>query len=152
MPVFTSDGLRQYFYALTAHFGHWVTEEGKRKPDENFDLLNRLIAKQRMHIELESFENVRRIDIYFHQQLVSFSNNSYRMQYYKQIATQVGSLLTRRKQTFPDYDEFQAITNHEDIVAAYQTRDLQAVARVNARLNSRMTSECEETLVSLGIT
>jgi transposase-like protein/IS1 family transposase len=32
VPVFTSDGLRQYFYALTAHFGVWVEEEGKRKP------------------------------------------------------------------------------------------------------------------------
>jgi IS1 family transposase len=32
VPVFTSDGLRQYFYALTAHFGEWVEEAGKRKP------------------------------------------------------------------------------------------------------------------------
>lgn len=32
VPVFTSDGLQQYFYALTAHYGHWVAEEGKRKP------------------------------------------------------------------------------------------------------------------------
>jgi IS1 family transposase/transposase-like protein len=32
VPVFTSDGLQQYFYALTAHFGEWVEEEGKRKP------------------------------------------------------------------------------------------------------------------------
>jgi hypothetical protein len=32
VPVFTSDGLRQYFYALTAHFGQWVEEKGKRKP------------------------------------------------------------------------------------------------------------------------
>jgi len=32
VPVFTSDGLRQYFYALTAHFGYWVEQEGKRKP------------------------------------------------------------------------------------------------------------------------
>jgi IS1 family transposase len=32
VPVFTSDGLRQYFYALTAHFGVWVEEAGKRKP------------------------------------------------------------------------------------------------------------------------
>jgi IS1 family transposase len=23
VPAFTSDGIRQYFYALTAHFGHW---------------------------------------------------------------------------------------------------------------------------------
>jgi transposase-like protein/IS1 family transposase len=31
VPVFTSDGLRQYFYALTAHFGQWVAQDGKRK-------------------------------------------------------------------------------------------------------------------------
>ena len=27
-PVFTTDGLQQYYYALTAHFGSWVTEAG----------------------------------------------------------------------------------------------------------------------------
>jgi transposase-like protein len=31
-PIFTSDGLKLYFYALTAHFGHWVLGEGMRKP------------------------------------------------------------------------------------------------------------------------
>ena len=30
VPVVTSDGLRHYFYALTAHFGSWVTE-GRRR-------------------------------------------------------------------------------------------------------------------------
>jgi IS1 family transposase len=25
IPLFTSDGLNVYFYALTAHFGHWIT-------------------------------------------------------------------------------------------------------------------------------
>jgi IS1 family transposase len=32
VPVFTRDGLLQYFYALTAHFGTWVKETGHRKP------------------------------------------------------------------------------------------------------------------------
>ncbi len=32
VPAFTSDGLRQYFYGLTAHFGIWVDEKGRRKP------------------------------------------------------------------------------------------------------------------------
>jgi IS1 family transposase len=31
-PIFTSDGLKLYFYALTAHFGHWALEEGMNKP------------------------------------------------------------------------------------------------------------------------
>jgi IS1 family transposase/transposase-like protein len=29
LPVFTSDGLRLYFYALTAHFGNWVETLGR---------------------------------------------------------------------------------------------------------------------------
>ncbi len=30
LPVFTSDGLNLYFYALTAHFGQWVQTAGQR--------------------------------------------------------------------------------------------------------------------------
>jgi IS1 family transposase len=30
LPVFTSDGLNQYFYALTAHFGQWVVGVGRQ--------------------------------------------------------------------------------------------------------------------------
>jgi IS1 family transposase len=30
IPVCTSDGLNQYFYALTAHFGQWVATVGRR--------------------------------------------------------------------------------------------------------------------------
>ena len=30
LPVFTSDGLNLYFYALTAHFGQWATASGRR--------------------------------------------------------------------------------------------------------------------------
>ncbi len=32
VPVFSSDGLKHYFYALTAHFGEWVNVEGEGKP------------------------------------------------------------------------------------------------------------------------
>ena len=30
MPMFSSDGLRLYFYTLTTHFGEWV--RGRRRP------------------------------------------------------------------------------------------------------------------------
>ena len=30
VPVFSTDGLRHYFYALTAHFGRWEKAEGKK--------------------------------------------------------------------------------------------------------------------------
>ena len=32
IPIFTSDGLKLCFYALTAHFGRWQLPEGARKP------------------------------------------------------------------------------------------------------------------------
>jgi IS1 family transposase/transposase-like protein len=32
LPVFTSDGLNLYFYAITAHFGQWVTDLTTGKP------------------------------------------------------------------------------------------------------------------------
>jgi len=32
LPIFTSDGLKLYFYALTAHFGNWVETRGRQKP------------------------------------------------------------------------------------------------------------------------
>ena len=31
VPVFSSDGLKHYFYALTAHFGRWERPEGKKR-------------------------------------------------------------------------------------------------------------------------
>lgn len=30
VPVFSTDGLKHYFYALTAHFGKWEAAEGKK--------------------------------------------------------------------------------------------------------------------------
>ncbi len=30
LPVFTSDGLNLYFYALSAHFGQWIRDGGRR--------------------------------------------------------------------------------------------------------------------------
>jgi len=30
VPVFSTDGLKHYYYALTSHFGKWESEEGKK--------------------------------------------------------------------------------------------------------------------------
>jgi len=37
VPAFTSDGLRAYFYALTAHFGHWHTPPDGRRTQWQVD-------------------------------------------------------------------------------------------------------------------
>ncbi|MDQ5853858.1 MAG: integrase core domain-containing protein [Chloroflexota bacterium] len=38
IPVFTSNGLNLYFYALTAHFGQWVASVGRRAHQWQVDL------------------------------------------------------------------------------------------------------------------
>jgi hypothetical protein len=30
VPVFSTDGLKHYYYALTAHFGKWEMADGKK--------------------------------------------------------------------------------------------------------------------------
>jgi IS1 family transposase len=43
VPVFSTDGLKHYFYALTAHFGKWETADGKKPV---WKLLNDFIYSQ----------------------------------------------------------------------------------------------------------
>jgi len=47
LPVFTSDGLDLYFYAITAHFGQWVTDvaSGKLRWQVALDLLYGQVKK-----------------------------------------------------------------------------------------------------------
>jgi IS1 family transposase len=51
IPAFTTDGLRAYFYALTAHFGRWVKLPQARKPhwQVNEQLLYGQLVKRREH-------------------------------------------------------------------------------------------------------
>ncbi len=38
LPVFTSDGLSLYYYALTAHFGRWIEAVGHKRPQWRVDV------------------------------------------------------------------------------------------------------------------
>ncbi|HNB53534.1 MAG TPA: integrase core domain-containing protein [Anaerolineales bacterium] len=53
VPAFTTDGLRAYFYALTAHFGQWGQEPGQRKADWQVsdDLLHGQLVKRKGHVQ-----------------------------------------------------------------------------------------------------
>ncbi len=47
LPVFTSDGFDLYFYAITAHFGQWITDvaSGKLRWQVALDLLYGQVKK-----------------------------------------------------------------------------------------------------------
>jgi len=46
IPLFTSDGLNLYFYALTAHFGHWLTGSCRGRRVRRWQVDPRLIYGQ----------------------------------------------------------------------------------------------------------
>jgi IS1 family transposase/transposase-like protein len=60
VPAFTSDGLRQYFYALTAHFGHWRWPNSLRGWVVSHQLLYGQLVKQRgKKADGKSFTTIR---------------------------------------------------------------------------------------------
>jgi IS1 family transposase len=65
LPVFTSDGLNAYFYALTAHFGQWVQAAGSRNSKPQWqvapDLLYGQVHKKHRRRKLVQVKHVIRL-------------------------------------------------------------------------------------------
>ena len=63
LPVFTSDGLNLYFYAITAHFGQWVTDPatGKARWQVACDLLYGQVKKTYRRRQLYRVERLMRL-------------------------------------------------------------------------------------------
>jgi hypothetical protein len=59
-PVFTTDGLKLYFYALTAHFGRWAVSEDAHKPfwQVSADLLYAQVKKIHRRRRLVKVEHI----------------------------------------------------------------------------------------------
>ena len=57
VPVFSTDGLRHYFYTLTAHFGKWETGEGKKPA---WVLLNYFVYSQVIVFASQTYHQRRR--------------------------------------------------------------------------------------------
>jgi transposase-like protein/IS1 family transposase len=65
LPVFTSDGLNAYYYALTAHFGRWVKTGGSRRSKAQWQveagLLYGQVHKQHRRHKLVQVKQVMRL-------------------------------------------------------------------------------------------
>jgi IS1 family transposase len=59
VPVFSTDGLQHYYYALTAHFGEWIVRAGEKKPVWLVlsDFLYAQVIKQQKRFRLVSVEH-----------------------------------------------------------------------------------------------
>jgi DNA-binding GntR family transcriptional regulator len=113
----------------------------KNKPLD-FDYLYGEIEAQRTAIASNDFKLVRTIDMNFHRYFIEKSNHHLLIRYWTEIVAQVAALLYLRAEAISDYDEYQSIHDHTEIVKAYERRDLPALIHLNRQINARVASEC----------
>jgi DNA-binding GntR family transcriptional regulator len=117
--------------------------------DDDFTHLRRLIDQQRRHIQQQDYKEVRSTDMAFHQHLINESHHPLLMRSWEEIVAQVAAVLYLRAEATPDYDEYQAVEDHQRILDAYQERDLERIKQENRRINSRVAGECIEAVQKL---
>jgi DNA-binding GntR family transcriptional regulator len=114
----------------------------------DFAHLRALIEQQGQSIEQDDFQSVRRTDMQFHQYLIEKAGHPLLLRTWNEIVAQIAAVLYIRAEAYPDYDEFQVVSDHTQIVAAYADRDLGAVRALNQRINARVSAECQQALLA----
>lgn len=109
----------------------------------DLDHMQSLIEVQHSYIEKNDFKLLRSADMAFHQFLVSYSNHPMLMRSWQEIVAQVAALLYVRAEYEGNYDEYLAIKDHQAILDAYRSRELECVKYENRRINERVADECK---------
>lgn len=104
--------------------------------------LSGLVAAQEKAIVAANFKEVRSIDMSFHEYLIDRSQQALLRRNWRQIVAQIAAVLYQRAEVIVNYDEYLAIRDHQAIVAAYRSRDLDMLRAVNERVNQRVADEC----------
>lgn len=116
---------------------------------DDFKALEELIKEQRNFIRKKDFKNVRLTDMAFHRYLVARSHHPLLQRNWSEIVAQIAALLYMRAEAMPSYQEELALSDHHDIIDAYQKRDLSKLKRINQQINERVAKECLESLSKL---
>lgn len=109
----------------------------------DLDRLQSLIEVQHSYIDKNDFKLLRSADMAFHQYLVSYTNHPMLMRSWQEIVAQVAALLYVRAEYMGNYDEYLAIKDHQAILDAYRSRELECVRYENRRINERVADECK---------
>ncbi len=109
---------------------------------DDYQALQALVKRQRFQIEQGDFKLVRSTDMAFHQYLIDATHHPHLIRNWQEIVAQIAAVLYLRAEAQPDYDEYLAIQDHESIIAAYESRDLELVKAENRRINRRVEMEC----------
>jgi DNA-binding GntR family transcriptional regulator len=116
--------------------------------DADFDYLRGSVERHRAAIQQGDFKQVRTIDVAFHQYLVCKSEHPLLIRQWTEIVAQIAAMLYLRAEFTPNYDEYQAINDHQGIVDAYQKRDLSRLKALNQQINQRVAAECLKAVIA----
>lgn len=111
--------------------------------ESDYQHLEQLIERQRRAINAASFQEVRSIDVRFHEYLVQTSQHSLLISNWQQIVAQIAAVLYIRAEAIVDYDEYRAIQDHTAILQAYRDHNLTALMEINRQVNRRVAGECQ---------
>ena len=113
-----------------------------RLDEDDWRSLERSTETQRQAIERGDAKSVRSIDMRFHEYLMRKSNHPLLIRSWHEIVAQIAALLYLRQDAMPDYDEYLAVSDHQRIITAYRTRDIEALRTANHDINNRVAGEC----------
>lgn len=113
-----------------------------RLTQDDYDYMYDSINLQNAAITEGNFKNVRSIDMAFHRHLIHRSQHPLLIRNWTEIVAQIAALLYVRADA-GEYDEYQAIRDHEMIYDAYVRRDIEALKQHNRRINNRVADECK---------
>lgn len=114
----------------------------------DFTRLEGLIERQRVAMTEQDWQAARSRDVDFHWYLVQRSEHAYLQRLWRELVAQVAALLHLRARGLR-HDEYQVIDDHQALVTAYRSRDLDAVQDLNRRVNARVAEECRVALARL---
>jgi DNA-binding GntR family transcriptional regulator len=109
---------------------------------EDYAELRYLIERQQLYIDQGDFKQVRSTDMAFHQYLINASSHPLLIRNWQEIVAQIAAVLYLRAEGNSDVLEYQAISDHQSILEAYISRDLERVKAENRRINERVSEEC----------
>ncbi len=105
-----------------------------------------LIQKQLDAIDADDFRSVRSIDMSFHRAFIDRAKHPLLKKSWEAIVAQIAALLYVRAEAIPDYDEYLAVRDHQAILDAYRSYDIERVRIENDRINTRVAQECVESV------
>jgi DNA-binding GntR family transcriptional regulator len=147
--VFSVDDVT-YIFSMRTVLENFAAELIVDKLEQSdYDYLRNLVNRQHRAIESGDFKQVRSIDMSFHEFFIERSEHPLLMRMWMELVAQIAALLFMRAEAIPDYDEFLAVADHGQILAAYEARDLEAAKAENARINDRVASECRRSIQML---